>query len=674
MLSRRVRIFGESSPAAASTTRGHRYLGGLDGLRALAVIAVVAYHTGASWLPGGFLGVDVFFVVSGYLITALLLHEHESSGAIDLRGFWLRRARRLLPAVALLVAGTVAFMAVVMPSDLGGVGGEIAAAATYVTNWFLIVEDRSYFDSFGRPEVFQHLWSLAVEEQFYLVWPLVLAGGLRFIGMKRLAAVTVVGIAASTTAMWILYEPLTDTSRIYFGTDTRAAALLVGALLAFAWRPFVMGSAAARWAIGPAGRRVADLLGMAGLVGLAWWAWATSEFDDHLYRGGFLLVALTTAVVIAAVAVPGSVLARLLSVEPLRWVGVRSYSIYLWHWPVIVVTQPRLDVDLSGWRLHALRIAVTLVLAEVSYRFVETPMRRDGVGATLRRWAGSVRAPSLSLRPAMVAVVVVAAAGGLIVPRVDAGGGASVEVAAPPPPAEGGPAGPGGVPVVPTPEPTPEPSVAPTPDPAPDPTPPGEPNPGPSITPTPDPTEVPTPDPTEVPTPSPTPDPGPAVPGRVVALGDSVMLGAAGPLGASFPELVINAEEARHWTKTVDALSEMVAAGQVGDVVVIHTGHNGPINAGAFDAMMAPLAGVERVFVLTVRVTQRWQDVVNAELWAGAARYDNVTVLDWYDYSRDQPGWFVVDGTHMEYVGQQWYAAFIAAAVGGTPPPVPPTD
>lgn len=674
MFSRRVRIFGESSPAAASTTRGHRYLGGLDGLRALAVVAVVAYHTGASWLPGGFLGVDVFFVVSGYLITALLLHEHESSGSIDLRDFWLRRARRLLPAVVLLVAGTVLFLAVVVPSELGDVGGQIAAAATYVTNWFLIVEDRSYFDSFGRPEVFQHLWSLAVEEQFYLIWPLVLAGGLRFIGRKRLAALTVLGIAASTAAMWLLYEPLSDTSRIYFGTDTRAAPLLVGALLAFAWRPFVMGSAAARWAIGPWGRRVADLSGAAALVGLGWWAWATSEFDDHLYRGGFLLVALTTAVVIAAVAVPGSLLARALSVEPLRWVGVRSYSIYLWHWPVIAVTQPRLDVDLSGWRLHALRIMVTVVLAELSYRFVETPMRREGVLSTLRRWGGSVRAPSLSLRPAVVAVVVVAAAGGLIVPRVDTGGGAPVEVAAPPPPADGGPSRPGPVPADPAPRPTPESPVVPVPEPTREPTGDPTPSPGPSVTPTSDPTGTPAPDPTATPTPSPTPDPGPAVPGRVVALGDSVMLGAAGRLGASFPELVINAEESRHWTATVDVLSEMVAAGQVGEVVVIHAGHNGPINAQAFDAMMVPLADVERVFVLTVRVSQRWQDVVNAELWAGASRHDNVAVLDWYAYSQDQPGWFVVDGTHLEYVGQQWYAAFIAAAVGGTPPPVPPTD
>src|SRR5918992_2342578 len=221
---------------------GLPYAPGLDGLRALAVIAVLLYHAELSWLPGGFLGVEVFFVISGYLITALLLTEWWQHGRVDLKRFWIRRARRLLPALYLLLAVTLAYAVLFLPGEVAGLRGDVIAALGYVTNWYLVLGNESYFEAIGRPSLLKHLWSLAVEEQFYLLWPPVLALGLG-VGAtrwreRRVLLVALAGAAASALLMALLYRPEVDPSRIYFGTDTRATGLLIGAALAFAWTPW----------------------------------------------------------------------------------------------------------------------------------------------------------------------------------------------------------------------------------------------------------------------------------------------------------------------------------------------------------------------------------------------------------------------------------------------------
>ena len=390
---------------------------------------VVMYHLGFSWMPGGFLGVEVFFVVSGYLITSLLLGEYEGSlaeggrngkggGTISLRRFWARRARRLLPALGVMLAGVVAFVATSFTDELSDLWDQVAAAVLYVTNWLLIFQDQSYFETFGRPEALQHLWSLAIEEQFYLLWPIVFLFGMRWLRHRWFAAVVAAGVLASTAAMWLLYEPLEDPSRIYYGTDTRAAGLLLGALLAFVWRPwlekrrlqrrarrrrgFVFSKrspeatlpgieAAKLQAAGGAPPRwltwAANILGPVALAGIVGWCLYLGEFDDRLYQGGFLLLAATTALLIAAVAVPGTWFGRVMDCAPLRWLGVRSYAIYLWHWPILVFTRPRFDVTLDGWQLHLVRIGATLVLSDLSYRFIEHPIRTRQFRANLRSWA-----------------------------------------------------------------------------------------------------------------------------------------------------------------------------------------------------------------------------------------------------------------------------------------------
>ena len=396
---------------------------------------VVLYHLGFSWMPGGFLGVEVFFVVSGYLITSLLLGEYESSLAegdsksgratISLRRFWARRARRLLPALGLTLAGVVAFVAAAFREELSDLWDQVAAAVLYVTNWLLIFQDQSYFETFGRPEALQHLWSLAIEEQFYLLWPIIFLFGMRWLRHRWFAVLVAIGVLVSTAAMWLLYEPLVDPSRIYYGTDTRAAGLLLGALLAFVWRPWLdkrelrsrrrsfifarrgidskrssqgtlPGIRAAklrttrdtppRWLV-----RAANFFGPAALAGVVGWCLYLGEFDERLYRGGFLLLAATTALLIAAVAVPGTWFGRAMDCAPLRWLGVRSYAIYLWHWPVLVFTRPRFDVTLDGWQLHLVRIGATLVLSDLSYRFIEHPIRTRQFKANLQNWAANAR-------------------------------------------------------------------------------------------------------------------------------------------------------------------------------------------------------------------------------------------------------------------------------------------
>ena len=275
------------------------YIGGLDGLRALAVIAVLLFHAELFWSPvrfaGGFLGVDVFFVLSGYLITSLLLAERGRGGGIDVRAFWLRRARRLLPAVVLLIIGLLVYAAIFLPDDVAGLRVDVLAAFAYVTNWYLIFDHQSYFESWGRPSLLQHLWSLAIEEQFYLLWPLLFAGGIRVLRPTGLLIALLAGAAASAVLMTVLYQNGADTSRIYYGTDTRAMALLLGSALAFVWTPERAQAAAGRARV-----LALDIAGLASLGVLIYFFIWLKDDNPFLYQGGFAATAVASAVVIAA--------------------------------------------------------------------------------------------------------------------------------------------------------------------------------------------------------------------------------------------------------------------------------------------------------------------------------------------------------------------------------------
>ncbi len=370
--------------------RRQRYMPGLDGLRAIAVAAVVAYHLGDSWAPGGLLGVGVFFTLSGYLITDLLLAHWEDYGNLGLGEFWLRRARRLLPALAVMLGTVAVWVAVADPSELSMVRGDLVAAAFYVSNWWLIFHHVSYFARFGPPSPLGHLWSLAVEEQFYLVWPAFLALGLWFSGRRRdffsrrrpksIAVMAIVISGASALEMALLYQPSLDPSRVYDGTDTRAFGLLIGAALAVVWP-----SRRLHEGLGIGARLAVEIAGLLGLATIATMVALTNQYSAFIYRGGLALLSLGTALVCAAAAHPASLVGKLLGIRPMRWLGERSYGIYLWHYPVIVLSAPPADQPVTiGHQIFAVLLSV--VLAAASWRLVEQPIRRNGFISALTAW------------------------------------------------------------------------------------------------------------------------------------------------------------------------------------------------------------------------------------------------------------------------------------------------
>ena len=357
-------------------------LPGLDGLRGIAVLAVVVCHAWVGVLPGGFLGVDLFFVLSGFLITGLLLAEHRGTGGLHLRSFWVRRFRRLLPALLVFLLGLALASALLAdPTTLGKIRADSLAALAYVANWWFIISGQSYADIFSAPSPLTHLWSLSVEEQYYLVWPLVMAAALGLasqrvegIGRHRLLVLSSVTLVAST--VWMAYLSIrgVNVDRLYFGTDTRAATILAGIVLAIVLEPALAARAAGHH--DGVGRRARAMVAVAGAAGAALFMFAAFTVDHRdtwLYRGGFTLLAIAAAAVIAAVVLHPRV-DQGLGMRPLRWVGTRSYGIYLWHWLVLVALIWRFPALTGAPRLLVV-LVITGLIAELSYRLVERPIR-----------------------------------------------------------------------------------------------------------------------------------------------------------------------------------------------------------------------------------------------------------------------------------------------------------
>lgn len=347
-----------------------RHVPALDGLRGVALLGVLFFHANGA-LPGGYLGVDLFFVLSGYLITSLLLAEHRESGRIALSSFWVRRARRLFPALlSLMPAIAIYGRFFAKPSELQSLRADALATLGYVANWSAIFSHKSYWELFASPSPLEHTWSLSIEEQFYVVWPLIVVLVLRRGTSRSILALALALTGLSMVAMLVLFNP-TATTRVYLGTDTRAAGILAGAALSTVLRPNTM--------FQPNMTRKLDLLGLVAALGLGV-AWCKLDGENpFLYRGGFWLTEIAALVlIVCAVSGPGSVVARVLSFRPLTLVGTISYGIYLWHWPVNVFLTPA-RVHVHGFWLHVLQFALTFVIAIVSYRVLERPIRMRGL-------------------------------------------------------------------------------------------------------------------------------------------------------------------------------------------------------------------------------------------------------------------------------------------------------
>jgi len=606
------------------------YEPGIDGLRAIAVTSVLLYHSDVPWVPGGFFGVEVFFVISGYLITALLLAEWRNGHRIALGSFYLRRARRLLPALFLMLGVVGLYSVLFLPDEVHTLRGDTFGAVTYVQNWWQIFAGRSYFAEAGRPPLLKHLWSLAVEEQFYLVWPLICAVLFRFFGDRpgRLFGIIAGGALFSTFLMWLMFPgDALNASRVYYGTDTRASGLLLGAALAVAWPP---------WRLTPkvtlAGRAVLNIAGCVGLAIVGWYLFGVSDSAAWVYSGGFLLLGFGTLLVIATTVHPGADIRRLLGFKPLVWIGLRSYSLYIWHWPIYQITRPDLDVPLHGYALLALRLTLTVIIAELSFRFVETPIRK---GALSRTWH-ALRETTSDNRAVLIQRTTAIASTSLIILVVVGVGFAGAQEPLPPKEFRGitgvsgivgatsvsgvtgitgitgasgvsGPAGAAGV--------TGPNGVI---------YPPLDPN----------------------------------VPSRL-AVGDSVMLGTVAELGQVFPGILVNAAVSRQSSTLADIVEQIHATGAGRELTIIHTGTNGDMNSTRFAQMLKSLENVRCVVVLNLKVPRRWEASNNAIIADVVPRFPNTTLIDWNGTGNAHGDWFYNDGFHLRPPGRAAYAALI---------------
>ncbi len=644
------------------------YLPGLDGMRAIAVVAVMVYHANPDWLPGGYLGVEVFFVISGYLITLLLISEKERTSTVDMKHFWVRRARRLLPALFAMMLALTIWTSLFERDELGKLRGDVIAAFFYVSNWYQIWTGAGYTAA-NEFAPLRHLWSLAVEEQFYVVWPLVMfallrGGSRRIADISRWLVLAALGITLVTAlvytsgpigtpevtpdAFWSVFgREISKFDWSYLGTFSRAGGLLLGAAFAMVWRPV----AVMRGPLRTKGRLL-DLTALVGLVALAamfWWMWLIGPDGGNpfLFRGGFLLCAVATLMMVAAVTHERAATSKALSLPVLLWIGTRSYGLYLYHWPIYQLIRGMAGVHLELYEF-VFAMILTGIITELSYRFIETPIRRGTMRASLARiWRSPVPGP----RTALIAVGAVVGALSLFAgvslatapvvedevrQTLDEGAEFTCDVVNDPTCSGDEPADTGD-PV--------DPAVG-VDD---------------SVTPA----DVTDPSGSAVVPPvveTTTTTTAPPVPIAQLALGDSVMLGAAGELATR--GYTVDAKESRQFSDGVDVVQQLGDADRLGDVVVVHLGTNGDIDPDDLTAMMDALAGVPRVLLLTIDVDRAWTEGNNNLIFSAASTYPNASVLYWADLADSCPGdCFQSDGFHLRPDGQAYYAELIDGAL-----------
>ena len=636
---------------------------GLDGLRGLAVIAVIAFHEQLSAFPGGFLGVDVFFVLSGYLITDLLTAHWNRHGRLDLSGFWARRARRLLPALAVMLVVVTAATAVIEPAQLAALRSALLAAVTYSSNWWQALAHHSYFTQFGPPPPLQHLWSLAIEEQFYLVWPLLLIVILKTCRSRHLrAGLAWSGAALSALAMALFYVPGADPSRVYYGTDTHASALFIGSALALTWplrRLGPLGVLETRGWLETRGSdrtRIPDALGLAGIAVLAWAMGHFAGTDRVLYPAGLLVAALAAGGVVLAAASPGLV-SWALGRSVLRWIGVRSYGIYLWHWPVIALATAAFPQQRPADWIWLPEAAISVGLAAASWRWVEEPIIRNGFRTTVRArgrtvlgsLAGAHRSPARVVPAlAVVAALVVAGAAGYGVLHAHSSTGLAEQISEGVKVSQQAPASRASR--------TPTAAAMPTasapagaltgPSPG-APVPPASPAASPSAT------------PSAVTAAAPTRVTG----SGVFAVGDSVLLASAVQLTAALPGISINAQVSRQVSVGLSIVQRLAAAGRLRPVVVFALGTNGTFTAEQMRQLVRAVGPHRELVLINTYEARSWEAGVNRVIAAAARRYPNAVMANWFATIEHRTSLLWPDEVHPQPSGARLYARMVASAV-----------
>ena len=612
-----------------------RYFPSIDGLRALAVLSVLAYHLKLPFAQGGLLGVTIFFVISGFLITSILIGELKTRKTIRLGRFWFRRVRRLFPAIVLVVVTTALLTLIFNPDMLYKLKTDLLPALFWFTNWWYIFKQESYFEAMAAPSPVLHFWSLSIEEQFYLVWPLILLAMFKLRASAKTARRITLGLAvASVLLMAALYDPTGDPSRVYYGTDTRAFSLLVGAYLAYLWPVFLAQGSANPTNFSAHTQIAIRALGAFGLAVLLVMTCFVSGTSAYLYYGGLALASVCTAFLIAAITLPSSILGRVLKTPVFTWIGTRSYGIYLWHYPLLLLLNPANAAAPGALKILA-EIALIFAVSELSYRFVENPIRRGAIG----KFISDARAGYVSRNTVLQAkalccacalVVVVSGVGLAGAKNPDSGMGllsqADIEAgtaegtlvsAGEQGGAEGGAggsegedgssAGAGG--------------------------------------------ETSAQD---------------AVAYEPLMIGDSVSVGLVDVFHEAFTGGLLDACGNRQLSTGEAVYDYYLSQNKVGTNVIIALGANGSFELDALEAFVAKMGESKNIWLVTTRSPDVNDATTNANIYSVAANHpNNVHVIDWYSYcAGHEEDWLNKDGVHLTNNGRAAYMQFVVAAIG----------
>ena len=582
-----------------ATKRGIQHIPAIDGLRAIAVTAVIFYHLGFQWIPGGFLGVDLFFVISGYVITRLLLDSIARSGGLDLRGFYKARARRLLPPMVFMIVVTAFYISIWAQDSVKRFLTDTPFSLSGLMNWWLVAKEQDYFEAIGRPPLLQHTWSLAVETQFYLVWPVLLLIILKRFGKKVIPVAALAIALISGTALFLVSLQLdasSSVSHVYFGTDTHSIGLFLGAALAVSWIPQNFKSEVSNKA-----QNFIDFFGVFGLVGILGSFLLIDESSPTAYKIAFPLAAVFGAAIITSIVHPASRFAPILQNRVLLWIGERSYAIYLWHWVVFQITRPRVDIDGQDWALIALRILVVLALADISLKLVELPIRSGKV----EYWFKGMKYRTASVRKrqkiaviSSISVLLVSLTALSSVAVVSSNRSAAEfqeslqsEVVITPPVSE--------------------------------------------VT-----------DRAET----------------IWLTGDSVILGIRTALSEIRPLLVVNARVGRAAPELLQEMTRDLEKA-AGSTVVMDLGNNDLLNEDTVRAIFELAKESPRVVVVNTAVPRPYRDANNELVAELAAQYSNVKIVDWNAISDGHPEYFAPDGVHLVPTGVSAYVMAIDEAL-----------
>ena len=582
-----------------ATKRGIQHIPAIDGLRAIAVTAVIFYHLGFRWIPGGFLGVDLFFVISGYVITRLLLDSIARSGGLDLRGFYKARARRLLPPMVFMIVVTTFYISIWAQDSVKRFLTDTPFALTGAMNWWLVFKEQDYFEAIGRPPLLQHTWSLAVETQFYLIWPVLLLIILKRFGKKVIPVAALAIALISGTALFLVSLQLdasSSVSHVYFGTDTHSIGLFLGAALAVSWIPQNFKSEVSNKA-----QNFIDFIGVFGLVGILGSFLLIDESSPTAYKIAFPLAAVFGAAIITSIVHPASRFAPILQNRVLLWIGERSYAIYLWHWVVFQITRPRVDIDGEDWALITLRILVVLALADISLKLVELPIRTGKV----EYWFKGMKYRTAPVRKRQkIAVissisVLVLSLSALSSVAVVTSNRAAQEF---------------------------QESLQ------------SEPEIIPPVAEISDRTEL------------------------IWLTGDSVILGIRSAIAEIRPLLVVNARVGRAAPELLQEMSRDLEKA-AGSTVVMDLGNNDLLTEETVRAIFELVKESPKIVVVNTAVPRPYRDANNELIARLATEYTNVKVVDWNAISDGRPEYFAPDGVHLVPTGVSAYVMAIDEAL-----------